>query len=315
MSFLTWYHLPAVGIKKFAIANSSVDHPLVFPDYEDSRWNVTGSQLREGTDNIRVPHNIFEHSENGFVFASFVTTIYNSLHDMYAMSIDESFELAEGQEVTLGSRIFSLQMSPSLTANLDSPVEITLQHTRDFTPGEEPACAHWNFSEPNTIFGAWSTSGCSLEKSNATHTTCHCSHLTNFVIAVKSPEETIESKDDVIIEYITLIGGGVSIGLLTLLIIVYLCVDYLRTIRYAVHINAYVAVIGSTVVFILNNYLHDDEVSVMVLTVMSSLVDWLLYVVSSNPIENLLNHGSEFKLEHCNVLPFLSETAIFTAPL
>lgn len=42
-------------------------------------------------------------------------------------------------------------------------------------------CSFWNYSE-RSMMGYWSTQGCKLVDSNKTHTTCSCSHLTNFAI-------------------------------------------------------------------------------------------------------------------------------------
>lgn len=42
-------------------------------------------------------------------------------------------------------------------------------------------CSFWNYSE-RSMMGAWSTQGCRLLGTNRTHTTCACSHLTNFAV-------------------------------------------------------------------------------------------------------------------------------------
>lgn len=44
-----------------------------------------------------------------------------------------------------------------------------------------PNCSFWNYSE-RSMTGYWSTQGCKLLATNKTHTTCACSHLTNFAI-------------------------------------------------------------------------------------------------------------------------------------
>ena len=37
------------------------------------------------------------------------------------------------------------------------------------------------FSDPSAG-GHWSTDGCVVHKTNATHTVCHCNHLTDFAV-------------------------------------------------------------------------------------------------------------------------------------
>lgn len=44
-----------------------------------------------------------------------------------------------------------------------------------------PNCSFWNYSE-RSMMGYWSTQGCKLLDTNKSHTTCSCSHLTNFAI-------------------------------------------------------------------------------------------------------------------------------------
>lgn len=44
-----------------------------------------------------------------------------------------------------------------------------------------PNCSFWNYSE-HSMMGYWSTQGCKLLETNRSHTTCSCSHLTNFAI-------------------------------------------------------------------------------------------------------------------------------------
>lgn len=46
----------------------------------------------------------------------------------------------------------------------------------------------WNYSE-RSMLGYWSTQGCRLVESNKTHTTCACSHLTNFAVAHGAPRD------------------------------------------------------------------------------------------------------------------------------
>lgn len=48
-------------------------------------------------------------------------------------------------------------------------------------------CSFWNYSE-RTMMGYWSTQGCKLVDTNKTHTTCACSHLTNFAILMAHRE-------------------------------------------------------------------------------------------------------------------------------
>lgn len=48
-------------------------------------------------------------------------------------------------------------------------------------------CSFWNYSE-RSMTGHWSTQGCRLLDTNATHTSCACSHLTNFAVLMAHRE-------------------------------------------------------------------------------------------------------------------------------
>lgn len=48
-------------------------------------------------------------------------------------------------------------------------------------------CSFWNYSE-RTMMGYWSTQGCKLIQANKSHTTCSCSHLTNFAVLMAHRE-------------------------------------------------------------------------------------------------------------------------------
>lgn len=44
-----------------------------------------------------------------------------------------------------------------------------------------PNCSFWSYSK-KTMVGYWSTQDCRLLATNRTHTTCSCTHLTNFAV-------------------------------------------------------------------------------------------------------------------------------------
>lgn len=44
-----------------------------------------------------------------------------------------------------------------------------------------PNCSFWSYSK-RTMTGYWSTQDCRLLGTNRTHTTCSCTHLTNFAV-------------------------------------------------------------------------------------------------------------------------------------
>ncbi|KAF3835178.1 hypothetical protein F7725_027736 [Dissostichus mawsoni] len=72
---------------------------------------------------------------------------------------------------------------------INDPVIFTLEHI-DIEHYFNSNCSFWNYSE-RSMMGHWSTQGCKLLDSNKTHTTCSCSHLTNFAILMAHRETSI----------------------------------------------------------------------------------------------------------------------------
>ena len=117
-------------------------------------------------------------------------------------SITES-QKQQQQSLTLDSRIISAAfLKKNLQNNsVKSPVvKITFQHLRSNQPNSESVerfCVFWDLREEN-----WSDEGCTLIKTNQTHSDCSCNHLTHFaLLATRS-----DSQDS------ALVGTGLDFG-------------------------------------------------------------------------------------------------------
>ncbi|XP_047430343.1 adhesion G-protein coupled receptor F1-like [Mugil cephalus] len=79
---------------------------------------------------------------------------------------------------------------------------------------DNPKCVFWNFSFFDGL-GGWDDQGCELVSSVKGIVTCNCNHLTSFSILM-SPSGFINP----VLDYITYIGVGISIGSLVICLIV-----------------------------------------------------------------------------------------------
>ncbi|XP_047428970.1 adhesion G-protein coupled receptor F1-like [Mugil cephalus] len=79
---------------------------------------------------------------------------------------------------------------------------------------DNPKCVFWNFSLFDCL-GGWDDQGCELVSSVKGTVTCNCNHLTSFSILM-SPS----GFNDTVLDYITYIGVGISIGSLVICLIV-----------------------------------------------------------------------------------------------
>lgn len=56
-----------------------------------------------------------------------------------------------------------------------------------------PNCSFWSYSK-KTMTGYWSTQDCRLLGTNRTHTTCSCTHLTNFAVLMAHVDVKVGSR-------------------------------------------------------------------------------------------------------------------------
>ncbi|KAM8805747.1 adhesion G protein-coupled receptor L2 isoform 4-T4 [Eudromia elegans] len=119
---------------------------------------------------------------------------------------------------------------------LTDPVHFTLEHI-DPDNYFNANCSFWNYSE-RTMMGYWSTQGCKLVDTNRTHTTCACSHLTNFAILMAHRE--IVYKDGVhelLLTVITWVGIVISLVCLAICIFTFCFFRGLQSDRNTIHKN------------------------------------------------------------------------------
>ncbi|KAJ8273969.1 hypothetical protein COCON_G00085940 [Conger conger] len=93
----------------------------------------------------------------------------------------------ESRAVAVNSHIISASINKeSSRVFVSEPVVFTLEHL-DTENYFNSNCSFWNYSE-RSMTGHWSTQGCRRLVANRTHTTCSCSHLTNFAILMAHRE-------------------------------------------------------------------------------------------------------------------------------
>jgi latrophilin 3 len=111
--------------------------------------------------------------------------VYNKINDF--MSDNENINTREDkrkEDEILNTNIISFKMNKEDENYLkEYPVELTFQHLNEW-PSEEnhkPICSYWQYDQI-TYEGEWKQDGCHMIKTNKTHTTCSCNHLTHFAV-------------------------------------------------------------------------------------------------------------------------------------
>uniref|UniRef100_A0A8B9KQJ5 Adhesion G protein-coupled receptor L2b, tandem duplicate 1 n=1 Tax=Astyanax mexicanus TaxID=7994 RepID=A0A8B9KQJ5_ASTMX len=142
--------------------------------------------------------------------------------------------------LTVNSHILSASINKeSSRVFVSEPVIFTLEHLDVSTENYfNPNCSFWNYSE-RSMMGYWSTQGCKLLGTNKTHTTCSCSHLTNFAILMM----LVESKHckmnvhELLLNVIKRMGIAVSLVCLAISIFTFCFFRGLQSDRNTVHKN------------------------------------------------------------------------------
>ncbi|XP_029473874.1 adhesion G protein-coupled receptor L2 isoform X13 [Rhinatrema bivittatum] len=119
---------------------------------------------------------------------------------------------------------------------LNEPLFFTLEHI-DTVNYFNANCSFWNYSE-RTMMGYWSTQGCRLVNTNKTHTTCACSHLTNFAILMARREIMYKDRvHELLLTVITWVGIVISLVCLAICIFTFCFFRGLQCDRNTIHKN------------------------------------------------------------------------------
>ncbi|XP_058268445.1 adhesion G protein-coupled receptor F5 isoform X2 [Hemibagrus wyckioides] len=119
-----------------------------------------------------------------------------------------------------------------------------------------PQCVFWNFSLLNGV-GGWDSTGCQLKLlgNESEKYTCECNHTTSFSILM-SPF-TLDKNKAIILDYITYIGVGISMGSLVLCLIIEIIIWKLVTrndtsyMRHVSIVNIAVSLLIADICFII----------------------------------------------------------------
>ncbi|XP_017569078.1 adhesion G protein-coupled receptor L2-like isoform X2 [Pygocentrus nattereri] len=139
--------------------------------------------------------------------------------------------------LTVNSHILSASINKeSSRVFVSEPVVFTLEHL-DTEKYFNPNCSFWNYSE-RSMMGYWSTQGCKLLGTNKTHTTCSCSHLTNFAILMAHRGHVgVVSVHELLLNVIKRMGIAVSLVCLAISIFTFCFFRGLQCDRNTIHKN------------------------------------------------------------------------------
>uniref|UniRef100_A0A672PJY8 Adhesion G protein-coupled receptor L1 n=1 Tax=Sinocyclocheilus grahami TaxID=75366 RepID=A0A672PJY8_SINGR len=173
-----------------------------------------------------------QYSRNGQVKVVFV--LYKNLGSFLSTenaTVKMEMEAGPGgRGLAVNSHVIAASINKeSSRVFLTEPVVFTLRHLQ-LENHFSPNCSFWNYSE-RSMTGQWSSQGCRLMETNSTHTTCSCSHLTNFAVLM------VHHEPDLILFVITWVGIVISLVCLAICISTFCFLRGLQTDRNTIHKN------------------------------------------------------------------------------
>ncbi|XP_035471080.1 adhesion G protein-coupled receptor L3-like isoform X16 [Scophthalmus maximus] len=214
------------------VARMSTDGHLL-----DLKFPQTGGQ---GNSIHLSANTLKQHGRNGEIRIAFV--LYKHI-GVYLSTENASMKLGSEAMATNYSVIVN---SPVITAaiNKDSnkvylsdPVIFTIRHLQQSKENFNPNCSFWSYSK-RTMTGYWSTQDCRLLGTNRTHTTCSCTHLTNFAVLMAHVDvKHTDPVHDMLLDVITWVGILLSLVCLLISLFTFCFFRGLQSDRNTIHKN------------------------------------------------------------------------------
>ncbi|XP_056121883.1 adhesion G protein-coupled receptor L2-like isoform X4 [Rhinichthys klamathensis goyatoka] len=181
--------------------------------------------------------------------------------------------------LTVNSHILSASINKeSSRVFVSEPLVFTLEHL-DTENYFNPNCSFWNYSERSMI-GSWSTQGCKLLDTNKTHTTCSCSHLTNFAIlmAHRDAHAGEGSVHELLLTVITRMGIAVSLVCLAISIFTFCFFRGLQSDRNTIHKNLCINLFIAELLFLVGIHMTEPP---MICSVIAGVLHFFFLAVFS----------------------------------
>uniref|UniRef100_A0A8C2Q8F9 Adhesion G protein-coupled receptor L3 n=1 Tax=Cyprinus carpio TaxID=7962 RepID=A0A8C2Q8F9_CYPCA len=227
------------------VARMSTDGNL--PDLKFPQTGGQGNAIHLSANTLK------QHGRNGEIRMAFV--LYKHLGS-YLSTENASMKFSSE---TLNTNYSVIVNSPVITAaiNKDSnkvylsdPVIFTVRHIQQSEENFNPNCSFWSYSK-RSMTGFWSTQDCRLLGTNRTHTTCSCTHLTNFAVLMAHVDvETVEPVHRLLLDIITWVGILLSLVCLLVCIFTFCFFRGLQSDRNTIHKNLCISLFIAETLFL-----------------------------------------------------------------
>ncbi|XP_061680769.1 adhesion G protein-coupled receptor L2 isoform X4 [Syngnathoides biaculeatus] len=213
-------------------------------DFKFPQPNKGGISIQLSANTVKL------NSRNGV--AKLVFVLYKNL-GQFLSTENSTIQMANdayGRNVSVNSDIIAASINKeSSRVFINDPVVFTLEHI-DMEHYFNSNCSFWNYSE-RSMMGHWSTQGCKLLESNKTHTSCSCSHLTNFAILMAHRKISVNRPHELLLTVITRVGIVVSLVCLSMSIFTFCFFRGLQSDRNTIHKNLCINLFLAELIFLI----------------------------------------------------------------
>ncbi|XP_026128132.1 adhesion G protein-coupled receptor E3-like [Carassius auratus] len=142
---------------------------------------------------------------------------------------------------TMMSTVISATLPKTTNTKLTKPVNFTLKHIREFDPNGSLSCVYWNINE-------WIVDGCSVLKSNSSHTVCSCEHLSTFALIMQTSRQ---SESDSPLDLLNLVCVSVGLVFFTLALLTFALCQWSPGVNNVARINICISLLLAHLLFLL----------------------------------------------------------------
>ncbi|XP_058480495.1 adhesion G protein-coupled receptor L3-like isoform X11 [Solea solea] len=214
------------------VARMSTDGNL--PDLKFPQTGGQGNAIHLSANTLK------QHGRNGEIRIAFV--LYKHI-GIYLSTENASMKfgseaLATNYSVIVNSPVITAAINKdSNKVYLSDPVIFTIRHLQQSKESFNPNCSFWSYSK-RTMTGYWSTQDCRLLGTNRTHTTCSCTHLTNFAVLMAHVDvKHADPVHDMLLDVITWVGILLSLVCLLISLFTFCFFRGLQSDRNTIHKN------------------------------------------------------------------------------
>lgn len=267
--------------KSFSMSSSNVDFTVTCLD------EMSPNTFSRSTDSSRVslPKEVFEISRKESYGKS--VALFNARYSSMGQILSFQYERPSIKNDTqiINSDILTSSMvgiPAQRFSKLSSPIILVFKLKDESLRGTlNDSCVYMNM-EAKDATDRWKYLGCYLAKKTATHTECHCYHLTNFALLMDlhGIGFSISETHQTALSYISYIGGALSILGCVLSLFTF---EYFRLTsdRVRIHENLAISIILVQLIFLIGINRKDSPVmcktvAILLHYAMMSMFCWML---------------------------------------